>query len=260
VAHLATGLLATLLWKELDPPAVALAWGALALATYEIGTRQKISPLCLQSQGLAAAAFVRLFLANFTAMGIVFELSVRLLTVLPVVALLYYRGFVARNPQFPGPIARLEQRAAPFYLYAAAFGIAVLARFEFDRAHAVIAWAVLSILWFAAGVKFDDRDFRTQSYLLAIAAFLRSWSTNFYLTGSYYGLPDRVATTVPVIACLFALGLLWRSRRAELVAAMRRKMGVHTVMTVLDSWSRVVMLALASILLASLLFYARATY
>jgi hypothetical protein len=254
VAHVATGLLAILLWRELDPPAVALAWGALALAAYEVGSRLNLSPLNLQSQVLAAAAFVRLFLANFTAMGTAFGLSIRLLTVVPVMALLYYRGFAARTPRFLGSIARLEQRTAPLYLYAATFGLAVLARFEFDRAHAVIAWAVLSILCLGVGVKIDDRDFRAQSYLLAIAAFLRSCGTNFYLTGSYYGLPERVATTVPVVACLFAAGLLWRSRRAKLVAPVAET-GLLAYATLLDAKSRVVMSSLASILLASLLFY-----
>jgi uncharacterized membrane protein len=253
-SHAATGLLAILLWKELDPPAVALAWGALALVVYEIGSALKLSPLVLQSQALAAAAFGRLFLANFTTTGRAFGLSIRLLTVVPVIALLYYRNFAARTSPFLGSVARLEERAAPVYLYAGAFGLAVLARFEFDRAHAVIAWAALSILYLAVGVKIEDRDYRIQSYLLAIAAFLRSWNTNFYLTGSYYGLSERVATTVPVIASLFAAGLLWRTQRTRLAQAIAEP-GLRAYVALLDAKSRFIMSILASVLLASLLHY-----
>jgi len=253
-SHVATGLLALLLWKEIDPPAVALAWAALALALYEIGSALQLSPLVLQSQVLAAAAFGRLFLANFTSIGRAFGFSIRLLTVVPVIALLYYRNFAARTSRLPSSIARLEERVAPVYLYAAAFGLAVLARFEFDRAHAVIAWSALSILGLVAGVKIEDRDFRIQSYLLAIAAFLRSWNTNLYLTGSYYGISERVATTVPVIASLFAAGLLWRTQRAHLVG-VDSAAGFRTYVALFDAKSRFVMSLLGSILLASLLYY-----
>src|SRR5262249_2432749 len=151
-AHVGTGLLAVLMWKELDPPAVALAWGALALAAYELGNRLALPPVILQSQLLTAAAFLRLFLANFPAMGMDFVRSIRLLTVVPVMALLYYRALAERTRRSPGGAARDDDWTATVCLYAAAFGLAVLARFELDRAHAVIAWAGLSLICLVLGV------------------------------------------------------------------------------------------------------------
>jgi uncharacterized membrane protein len=63
-----------------------------------------------------------------------------------------------------------------------------------------------------------------------------------------------MTTTVPVIAALFASGLLWRSARDEFRKPETRP-GILRALAFLDWKSRVVMEALASALLASLLFY-----
>ena len=56
-------------------------------------------------------------------------------------------------------------------------------------------------------VQLNERHFRYQSYILAIMAFARSWATNMYLTGSFYGIPERYVTMVPMIAMFLAAAL-----------------------------------------------------
>ena len=246
-------LLTVLLWKELDAVAVAVAWGILGLLMHEAGGRLNQTSLRIQGHLLAIFAFGRLFLANFVADGEMLGVSSRLVTVVPILALLYYLGYSVRGEQTRLRPAIFEHHLPQLYSYAAALGLVLLARFELDRAHTVIAWAVLALAFFALGVLWRNRDYRLQGYLVAAAAFWRSWGTNFFLTGSYYGLPERIATTIPVIVCLFAMALLWRSRREALQEPAMAGIGKYVAW--FDANSRALFSVLASLLLAALLYY-----
>ncbi len=252
-SYAATALLTVLLWKEFDAVAVAVVWGFLGLLLYEAGGRFNEISLRIQGHLLAIFAFGRLFLANFIASGEMFGLSSRLVTVVPILALLYYLGYSVREAQARGEAATFERYLPQVYSYAAALGLVLLARFELGRAYTVIAWAGLALIFFALGVMWRGRDFRLQGYLIAAAAFWRSWGTNFYLMGSYYGLPERIATTVPVLVCLFAMALLWRARREAFKEPDESGIGKHVAW--FDANSRVVFSVLASLLLAALLYY-----
>jgi uncharacterized membrane protein len=147
--------------------------------------------------------------------------------------------------------SRLAARLAPLYLHAAGLGVAVLASFELDRPQVAAAWGILAVACLSLGVLLKERDFRLHSHLFAIAAFARSWTTSFDPSGSYQGMPEQVVATVPVVACLYAVGLLWPSTRAG-----RADTGSDGVpwLANLESRARPVMTVLASVLLASLLY------
>ena len=97
------------------------------------------------------------------------------------------------------------------------------------------------------------RDFRIQSYLLAALTFGRSWSTNLYLVGSFYGFPERIATTVPVIAAFLAAALLWRSQRGVLAEAPAE--GIRNLLVRIDANATALFSLLAAVLGGILLYY-----
>ncbi len=217
-AHIGALLLALIAWNELPWAAVAVCWALLALLLREAGTRLPDVTLRLDAYALAAAAWTRLFLIDFVSIGAVVGISTRVLTVIPVAALLYYFRHSIVGDAAGGTTAKIEKRLPVLFSAAATVALFALARFEFGRSDAVAAWSVLAIILLAIGVHYRARDYRIQAYLVAIAIFARSWATNFYLTGSFYGVPERIATTIPAIIALFWLGLVWRHRRAELAA------------------------------------------
>jgi len=232
-----------LLWKELDAVAVALAWGVVGLLLVEAGLALDLTALRRQGYVVAAATFGRLFLANFTAPGEFHGLSHRLITVVPIVAFFYYLCSRVKH----------EQRASQAYSYAAAILLVALARFELGRTEAVLGWAALGLVWLILGVKWRDRDLRLQSYLTAALAFGRSWATSFYLTGSYYGLPERVATTVPVIAALYGAKAFCLLNRDAFPPGERGQAASR--LTLVDANARVLFSILGSFLLTLLLYY-----
>jgi uncharacterized membrane protein len=134
------------------------------------------------------------------------------------------------------------------YCYAGAILIVALMRFELGRANAVLGWAAILIVFYWLGKRQNDFDFRAQSYMLAILTFARSWGTSVYLLGSYYGLPERIVTTVPVIAALLAVTFMAPKRTTETF-----KTG--NWFTFADSVSRDLFALLASALIPILIFY-----
>jgi hypothetical protein len=193
-----TVLLTVLAWKELDSVTVALAWGFLALGLFEIGKATQLAQLTRQAHVLAALSFARLFMANFIALGQSMGISHRLLSVLPITALLYYLYVET----LAAPRLKLFGRELDLprlYVWAAGIALVALARFELGRAYAVVGMAPLFVAFVLVGRRFAIVDFRAQAYLVAVLTFARCWATNAYLVGAAFGMPERLVTMVPVI-------------------------------------------------------------
>ena len=173
----------TLLWIVLPDPVVAIGWATLSFILLQFeGANTQV--LTIQADLLAAAAFGRIFFANFVNMGSTAGISHRLLTVAPIVAGEYYAWWRRRGTV----VARL-------YLYAAPILIILLLRFELGRVLTVVGWAALALALYWIGLRRGDLDLRIQSYAVALLCFWRSWTTNFYVPDSFAGV--RAASPPP---------------------------------------------------------------
>lgn len=186
-------LLATALWLRLPSPLIAPAWALLGLLFLETGARWP----WLGGTGacLSLAAFGRLFLSNFTISGHTGILSHRLLTVGPFVPYFYYLWTAHRE---------LRPRFARLALWLPPVLLAALIRFEVGRTQTAVGLSFATLAFLAVGLRWRIVDVRWQAYLLGAAAFLRAWSTNFFVPGSVGGLPLRLVTAALSIAALFA--------------------------------------------------------
>ena len=152
------------------------------------------------------ASFARLFFANFADLGSTAGISHRVLTVGPVIVFYYYQWWQQRTAK--ERLRDWEKDLGRFYVYAAAIAMATLLRFEFGRVLTVVGWAVFALALVAAGERWNLRDLRWQSYILAALTFVRSWTTNFYAPESLHGILGRVVTGGIVIACFYAAQLI----------------------------------------------------
>jgi len=204
-AYAGTALLALLLWFELDSVSLAVFWALQGLVLFELGGRLQSQPLRLSGHVMAVVAFSRLFVANFTALGVAGLFSHRLISVLPVMAILCYLDFAlreeARRNVWTGPAGRPMH---VFYTYASVITLVILLRFELGRDVTVVAWAPLALGLLALGRYMRDPHLRIQAYALSVLSFARSWATNLTLAGSFFGLPERILTTSAVIATFIA--------------------------------------------------------
>ena len=235
-----TLFLLTVAWLRLPAPIVALAWAMVSLVLLEVGFSFALSRFRAIGNLVAAAVFGRLFLANFTDLGHTWQISHRMLTVVPIVLSQYY----AWN-RYRGALDEIRERGiARLYLFAPAILMVALLRFELGRALAVVGWALLCIALYRIGLGKDIGNLRWQSYAIAIVTFWRCWNTNFYIPDSLAGMPGRVLTGALVIGCFYGAQLLSPRDSASDFARTR-----------LDRHARTFFSLLASVLLAVLLFY-----
>jgi hypothetical protein len=201
---------------------------------------------------LAAATFVRLFLANFTGLGETVGVSHRLLTVVPSIILFAHLRLRLQAEGAQEPRPRVERMAYRAYLYVPAILAVVLARFEAGRVLAVVAWALLMLALLIAGRRWALADLRWQGYVLALLTATRCWGTNFYIPESLGGLTTRLTTGGIVIAAFVAAWLISSRRPAMPPVAVGR---LSASLQYVDAHARSFFIVLAALLLAVLLLH-----
>ncbi len=227
------------IWALLPAVVIGPAWAIVSLLLVECGLALDVPGLRLQGHIAAAFSVGRLFFTNFTGLGSLGFVSHRVLTVVPVICSEYYQW--SRQNAARLRLKAWELPIARIYLYAAAVLAVVLMRFELGRVLTVTGWAAFALGLLLFGLRWDNRDLRWQSYAIAALAFWRSWTTNFYAPDSFAGVSGRVLTAAFVIACFYA-GQLLIPRKAVARDSVER-------------YARLFYSALATVLLAVLLFY-----
>lgn len=247
----ASGLTLVLLWHALPAPLVALGWAAYAVLAFRLGLRVQDAGLRWHAYGALALAVGRLFLANFTTAGMTGFVSHRVLTVVPVILVLY--DVAARlTDRRPRPrIAAGERLIGGVCCWTGTAVLVVLLRFELGRVLAVVGWAILGLVLLALGRRRAAAHLRWQSHAIALLTFARSWGTQLYVPESPGGVLHPGVLGSLVVASLFASELL-----CPPAGRVRRPLaGVSRLLGWLDAHRRSYYAALGTVLLAALLLH-----
>jgi uncharacterized membrane protein len=173
----ATALLAILIWYELHPIAIAVAWGVLGLVLFELGLLFRRNFLRHQAYALLAASFVRIFFANLNLEQGTHVLNPRLYTVIPLLAgyvWIYERIHLSdqANP--------LDRAAAVAFSWAAAIAAAALLYVQVRPGWVGIAWAALAFVLLALAALLRRELFVAQSLTALLAAAIYVGAVNFF--------------------------------------------------------------------------------
>jgi hypothetical protein len=101
-----------------------------------------------------------------------------------------------------------------YFSAAASLLVATVVQLEVATHWIAVTWAAMSVAALWLGIRRNDSGLRVQSYLLAIAVFVRAFVVNFDAEPS-----TRILTTVLVVACLYGAQFLLRSQNEERPAA-----------------------------------------
>jgi hypothetical protein len=213
----ASFLVGLLLWYELQPLNVALAWAMFAVVLLESGIALGRSELRLQAYAAFAAAFARVFFVNLNAVSVPGELSPRIFSTLPLAAALLY-GYWRAESLAADQAHATERRiaAAPLLGYFGVITIAAVVRFELNLEWVVAGWAAMALALMALAWWLRRRIFLEQSLLMAAATAFRAFFHNFsdasyFTSGTWSG---RLASTGTAAALLFlCLPLAFALRR-----------------------------------------------
>jgi hypothetical protein len=249
---LAAAVLAVaLIWHALPAPLVALGWGAFAILSFQLGLRVPHAGLRWHAYAAVALAVGRLFLANFTTTGMTAGVSHRLLTVVPIILMLYDFAARLRDAGRRRGVSLREAWGGRLCSWAGTVVLLVLLRFELGRTLAVVGWAAVGVALLALGRRRSATHLRWQSHAIALLTFARSWGTGFHVPESPDGLLQPAVLGGLVVASLFLCELLCPPD-----AAVRRPLqGPGRMLAWLDAHRRSYYGILGTILLAVLLVH-----
>jgi hypothetical protein len=209
----ATGLLAVLAWYEAPNPWLAVIWATFALILAIVSRRWRVREFPWQAHIMAIVAVLRVLLVNLATEEKFHGLSLRLVTTVIVITILYVLSRLI-------PLAE-ELRTRGFhyaYTWVATGLLTLLAWYESPTPWLAVIWAAFALTIVAVGRRFQLKELPWQGHVLAVLTVMRSLTVNIYTTDKFHGLSLRLVTMVIVIAILYAL-----SRVAEMSEDLRRR-------------------------------------
>jgi hypothetical protein len=215
----ASGLIAWMLWSELQTIGVALGIAVFGLLLFEWGEWRQITQLRLQGYVAMAAAFGRIFFVNLAAAPLPGEwLSPRIYSVAPLALIYFYVWARLQSAQAKQEIRGWQLRDLIAYFGSAT--LAALLYYEVRTGWVVVAWAAMTLLLMAASWLLDKDIFLEHAVLLIIGTFGRGLFSNIFGDSYFVSGGWRGSMLVVLIACglLFAalpIAFQMRTRYAE---------------------------------------------
>lgn len=248
-----TALVGILIWQLLPPPVVAIGWAVMGLLLLDLGFGLSVASLRAYGHIALGLMLGRLMMANLTSADTTYGISHRLLTMVPVIGLLYFLTNWLKGLEEAGETKAWERGFSRAYVWAGTLVAVLLVAFEFGRTEATAGWALLALGLVTLGLRWKNRDLWWQSYLIAILTFVRSWVTDFYIPASLAGPMGRVTTAATVIASFYVAQLLSPDRYVDRV--LLSGTGFGELLKRLERHARTTFSVMATVLLAKLLFH-----
>ena len=228
----ASGLTAWMMWGEVKPVGVALAWAVFGLLLFEVGAWKHQRPLRFQAFGLLVAAFVRIFFVNLTAAALLGEaLSPRVYTIVPMV-MIYFYIWTRLQPGKSDVNAR-GWSAADLIAYFGTGSIVALLYFEVSSDWIVAAWAILTLVLTASALILNRSVFLQQAILIVTAVVGRCFAHNIF-AGSYFtsngwhGRFSILSITAAILLSALPLAFRLRARyKDHEFTAINRSLGIQ---------------------------------
>ena len=164
----AGGLVALLLWYQLQPISVAVAWGVFALVLFELGILFRKDFLRHQSYALLAAAFVRIFFANMNVPAEHHGLSPSVYTVVPLIAAFSWVYERSRSLD-----ARFERIAGAIFDTCGLIALTTLLYFELQPDWVILGWTLIAVAVLALAALKKRRLFIAQALALLVPVAAR---------------------------------------------------------------------------------------
>jgi hypothetical protein len=244
-------LVGLLIWYELLPINVALAWAIFGLVLFELGLARNSLSQRAQGYLAMACAFARIFFVNISADGAPGAISPRLYTTLPIALIFFYTFW--RTQRSDAQPAEFENRFRLHGLlsYLGAITLATLVRFELNLNWVIAGWGLLCLALLALAWRTRRALFLHQAYLLSLAVLYRTVFHNFYQHAQPYATcwENRAASVGTTVAALF-LGLAFAFPLRKAAASAPPENALSAIIRRPEQWFFFLPLALLAVLMA----------
>lgn len=190
---------------------VEIGWLVLALLLLEAGIRLNLTELRIQAYSVAALAFLFVFGSRVAPLGIP---SMELWVALGGSTVLTW-AVALRLQLAAGQIADEERRLARNIFFPAATLLLLgFIRQLLPAALVAPAWMAVGLLMVEIGATSATASLRALGHAVALAAFVRLYTVNLFISGETAGWSDTTLTIVPMVVAAYwlaARGLSLRS-------------------------------------------------
>lgn len=206
-AWAASFLVCWVIWYEMQPVSVAVAWALFGAGLLELGLVRLDSNKYWRAQAYIAlgAAFTRLFFVNLNAAGEPGAISPRVYTTVPIALLLVYAWW-RLDSAAQLPAREFTRRSSALFSWMGTITVVALVRFELAPDWVVAAWAVIVGVLFAVGRSRERAAFVAQGVALIEAVAFRTSMYNFY-NHSYFAELSWQQRWLPAAAAIAMLFL-----------------------------------------------------
>ena len=211
----ASALAASLMWYELQPLSIAVAWAMFGAVLVEFGLRRQMRQIQFQGYVALAAAFARIFFANLNAGVAGAFWGPRLYTVLPIAAIFFFVYFDLATA--PGKHTDVRTcRTDYLFAYMATGTVIALLYFQFAGDWVATAWSAVTLVLLGMALILKREVFLQQALLLSCGTLARGLLHNLlgssYFTGRSW--EGRFLVLGSAIALMFlSLPIAFRLRR-----------------------------------------------
>jgi Predicted membrane protein (DUF2339) len=214
----ATGLLAALAWYETPTVWLAVVWAAFALMLTAVDGRFELSDLRWQGHALAALAAIRVAAINFQIDQNLHGVSLRLISVVIVIFILYGLSRFVRVPE-----AFRQRDIHHIYSWTASAFAAVLMWYELQPLSVAVAWGLFGLLLIESGLLRKSAQIRFQGYAALGSAFVRIFFANLAVASTPgQGISPRILTVVPLATIIFFIYSQLEKQKDELIEKRAR--------------------------------------
>jgi len=187
-------------WLDLPKVLTAPAWAVLGVILLQIGISKKDEHRRIQGYILTISAFGRLFLSNYTLSGGISMVSYRLLTVVPVLCIMYYCQLLLKEKTKEIQTLEHENSMPILYTYMVFTGIMFLFRYELPSNLVAPVWGLVSLGYVIKSITSKEKYYLPICTIGALAVGIRVVFTNIiqpqYLVGASFNLMYPVLTAV----------------------------------------------------------------
>lgn len=213
---IASGLVAWLLWAELRPVALAVAWAVFGLILFEIASWKNQVHLRWQAFLALAGSFARIFFVNLTAEAASGErISPRMYTVVPLALIYFYIWSRLRRANAAQDLERWNP--ADLIAHFGTASLAALLYFEIAPEWIIAAWATLALALAAAALLLNRRVFIEQAHVLVAGVVIRSLAHNmfggsYFVAGEWHGRFSILSITAALLLAALPIAFRLRAR------------------------------------------------
>lgn len=177
---LASVLVATLIWFELNTVGIAPAWALFGLILIELGISRASYHWKAQGYIALAASVSRVFIANLAASGQPGEVSPRLYSTIPIILILFSVYYRLTTDTVDDSSLDMRYQLPNACAWAGLACFAALVRFELQPDWVIVAWVALVPVLMAIAWRSRRFLFLGQAIVMAVFAVARGCMHNLY--------------------------------------------------------------------------------